>query len=312
MRRGIVFVVSVAFALVCVGLTTLSAEGQLYPPPPIGGSGNSGTGNNNTNTNTFGSTGSQSASAADDGPACDLDTCLRFSGEVDGKFVSGRVEELGDVRVASLSGCCDALAKVDIYMETTRVYLGTVYAAEDGSYSAQFTLPSSIKAGTHTIIADIEGCGELKRTVQVLGSGASVLGTTVRNTAGASGTGGLTASGGILPRTGRDLLLWLVWAIVLIAFGIILVVAAWRWSQRYDRFRKLGRRVERARGGVPALPPPQVPFVDTSRFVPYGSRTGSRAGRSNVGRPRRTSPPVGRTGSNTTEWAAEPKNDSKS
>lgn len=258
---------------------------QRYPPFPIGG-GSGATGGTTSpqgsgsseffnpgrsagGSNADGAGSNRDRDANDDGgPACDHTHCLRYAGQVGNAFIAGRVEELRNLRVAAISGCCEAGARVDVYVESDRVFLGTVRANDDGSYFGEFTLPASIKQGRHTLIADIEGCGEFRGALEVLGEGASVLGTSTRNTSG--------AGGGILPRTGGDFLKILLWALILIAFGAALIVLT-------RRFAPARAGVPGARRDIPALPPPEVPFVDTSRFVPYrsapGERQASRRGR---------------------------------
>jgi hypothetical protein len=304
-RRELVLALCAA-ALIAAAGSGARVTAQQYPPGPIGG----------TNA-TPSPTPSPAPVNPNAGPFCDLAHCLRYSGEVDGAFVAGRVEERGDLRVAAIQGCCDANSRVDVYIESVRTFLGTVHAAEDGSYLGVFTLPASIGPGLHHIIANIEGCGELRGELQVLaadtgsddagggtggggggdpgggggsgpggggpgggggsgpggggggssgdgvpgglGDGTTVLGTTVENT-----------GGGILPRTGGDLLRLLLWAIVLVAFGALTVLATKRLRRRFvPAFAGGGPRGQRP---IAALPPPEVPFVDTSRFVPYLSR----------------------------------------
>ena len=284
-RKRMGVVLGLAAACVVAGIAVPAFGQGRYPPFPIDGSsgaastsptpsaapseffnpgrGSGGSGGSSSST----SSGSSSANTVDD-PKCDLATCLRFAGEVGDEFVVGRVEELGDLRVAALSGCCESFAKVDVYMESERVFLGTVRASSDGSYFGQFTIPASIKAGTHHIIADIEGCGELKAAIQVLDPDAvNVLGTTTRNLSGVSDVGG----GGILPRTGGDIMKVLFWALVLVAFGTLLIVVT-----RRAAFGRADGGALRAAGPIAALPAPDVPFVDTSRFMPYRSAPGQR------------------------------------
>ncbi len=223
-----------AFALL-VGWGAPVAVAQQYPPP--------------TPTEE-----PETTDTPDDGPACDLATCLRMSGEVGDSFRSNQVEEGGDIRVVAIEGCCEANARVDVYIESVRTYLGTVTAAEDGSYRADLTLPASIEPGEHTLIADIEGCGELRRSITVLAvsTGTSVGGISQTN----------DDDGGVLPRTGGGIALLVMWALALVTLGTLLVKAT-------------RRRFSAARvGHHGALV--EIPRVDTSRFVPYRSRTSRR------------------------------------
>ena len=304
-----------------VGGAFAPAFAQRYPPFPIGGGGGttgagstapqttSGSGSEFFNPGAPGASGgsggsSSGTSDADDEPACDLATCLRFAGQVGAGFVTGRAQELGKLRVAAVEGCCQSFARVDVYMESERVFLGTVRATEDGSYAGEFTLPSSIKAGQHHIIADIEGCGELRGAIEVLQEGATVLGTSTVNSSRSSEAGG----GGILPRTGGDVLRVILWALILVAFGTLLIVGARRFAPARVQAGRAGR------GVVAALPPPEVPFVDTSRFVPYRSAPGQRiagSGRSTRTPRARPAPTTQRTRT-TSAWDRAPKNESPS
>ena len=195
------------------------------------------------------------------GAACDLAHCLRMTGEVGGAFVDGKVEKDGDIRVAAVQGCCQSHAKVDVYMQSERVYLGTVYSNEDGSYLGTFPVPASIPAGKHTLIADIEGCGELMRPIEVLPAGTRVLGNTITN--GDPGSG----NNGPLPHTGIQLLMWILAALILLTIGTILTM-----SSKYARHRFAFVRAAADRTHVHRSADPNVPVVDTSRFVPYRSR----------------------------------------
>jgi hypothetical protein len=310
---------------------------QRYPPFPIDGTNNGGTnatGSNTTGSNTTGggnnntanggagseffnpgaggsgSAGSGASNTSDDGPSCDLAQCLRFAGEVGGRFVAARVEELGDMRVAAVAGCCEANSRIDVFIESERRFLGTVYASEDGSYFGQFTIPAAIKPGMHHIVADIEGCGEFRGALEVLargsgagdGGGTSGLGSTVRNSA--------AGDGGILPRTGGELFRLAMWALILIGLGTLLILGTKRLTELLAPAGVLARR-SRSRHTMAALPPAEVPFVDTSRFVPYRSgleeRTIERSSSTGATREsRRTPRAVG------SAWTRPPKNESLS
>ena len=287
MRSRLVLALCAA-ALFAVG-AGVPVSAQRYPPADIGGTNSSGSGptgsntaNNGGSASEFfnpgaggggaGSSGSGSGSnTSDAGPFCDLAHCLRYGGEVDGRLVAARAEERGDLTVAAVEGCCESHSRIDVFIESERRFLGTVYASEDGSYLGVFTLPASIKPGLHHVVAEIEGCGEFRGALQVLakgtgagaGDGTSVLGTSLRNDATGSG-------GGILPRTGGELFRLMMWALILIGVGTLIVVATRRLGERLSPVRTLRRR-PRARRSIAALPPPEVPFVDTSRFVPYRS-----------------------------------------
>jgi hypothetical protein len=316
-RRLRFVVVCLAAASVAAGIGT-TAFAQRYPPFPIGDGTQSGAGNTAPSTNSGsgseffnpggasgeGRSGAGGSSNTDDDPACDVETCLRYAGQVGGSFVLGRVQEGGSLRVGSLQGCCQPFARIDVYIESERVFLGTVRATEDGSYFGAFKLPSSIKAGQHHVVADIEGCGELRGAVLVVAEGATVLGTSTSNTTRGSDAGG----SGILPRTGSDFFRVILWALILIALGTLLILAARRFAPAHAH----GGRV-RVRGAVAALPPPEVPFVDTSRFVPYRSAPGQRivgAGPDRTPRARPT--PTTQRARTTSAWDRAPKNESPS
>lgn len=280
-RMRVLFVVCAAAA--CVGAVVSGpAFAQRYPPfspppdhptppaHPTPRSGNSeffnagGSGRDGASGST--SSSRSSASSNDDEPSCSLGDCLRFAGQVGNGFVVGRVQEQGQLRVAAVQGCCESNARVDIYMESERILLGTVRANDEGSYFGQFTVPASIEPGVHHLIADIEGCGEFRAAIEVLDpNGVRVLGTSTRNTSGSSDNSG----SGVLPATGQDVMRILLLALLLIASGSLLIVLMRRFSPAYGVGVRSG-------GAVAALPPPEVPFIDTSRFQPYRSAPGQR------------------------------------
>jgi hypothetical protein len=287
------FVVAALGASLGRGSTVGTA--QSYPPPCGPGSIPCPPGSSDPGTTT--NTPPQGSASPVATPFCDLAHCLVFAGQVGDTFVANQVEEEGDFRVTSVSGCCDRGARVDIYMESERIFLGTVFAAEDGSYQATFKVPASVTAGKHHVIADIEGCGELRREIEVLGAmsdgsappgggsggggpgssgddspatvgttipegdGTTVLGTTVRN----------TGDGGLLPLSGGDLIGLLLWGSALALVGTVLMRIARKRGFRYTWLRIRGHEAVDRRY-VLALPPPEVPFVDTSRFIPFRSR----------------------------------------
>ncbi len=273
----------------CIGVSIgAPVSAQRYPPFPIGGGGGGGTGGsgNTSPKTTSGSEffnaggsgggssggGSQTGSSSTSGDAAfSADRCLLVAGQVGNRFVLGQVQEVGALRVAGLKGCVPPFGDVGISVESTPVFLGTIRANQDGSYFGVLRLTSSIEAGQHHVVGDIEQRGELRRALQVLDSGAAtVLGTSVRNASLTStGSGG----GGVLPRTGGDILKVLLWALILVGFGTLLIVATRRLAPAGASHT--GR--VRERRPVAALPLPEVPFIDTSRFVPSRSAPGRRA-----------------------------------
>lgn len=181
--------------------------------------------------------------------------------------------------------CAAPNGTVRVTINSDPVVMPSFQALEDGSFSHDYCLPSSVTPGNHTVVVDIDGReNEISRPLTVgpndaaacdgtraaetSGGGTTVLGTSERNPG---------AGGGILPRTGGDLLRLLLYALVLVLFGSTLVLAARRRGLRFADLALF--RSQRARA-IAALPPPEVPFVDTSRFVPYRSKvSGARGSR---------------------------------
>ena len=186
MRRRAALVLALCAAAVMVAAAGSGApvSAQGYPPAPIG------------TTSTPSPTPSPAPLNPGSRPFCDLAHCLRYEGEVGGGFVAGKVEERGDLRVAAIQGCCEANSKVDVYVESVRTFLGTVFAAEDGSYLGVFTLPASITPGMHQIIANIEGCGEFRGALEVLAADSGGGGGPGGGGGGGPGGGGGGGPGG--------------------------------------------------------------------------------------------------------------------
>jgi len=313
-------------ALACVATIWAgsAALAQRYPPFPIGGSSASGTGtgtgNNGTNqrdtvfpgggdrasSRSSGAGGSSSASgvggATTSGSTRDVARCLLSAGRIGDAFVPSKVEEGGVLRVGGYSGCAGSRGRVDVSMESTRVLLGTVTANADGSYFGQFTVPAAIKAGAHHVVADIQGCCVLRAPILVVAQGSGVLGTATSDTRSSGG-------GGILPKTGGEIARLVLWAMLLLALGTSLVMGARNATRRLAPANARGGPRER-RGAVPLLPSPEVPFIDTSRFVPYRSTVTSSDTTRTSARP---SPPARRVDTNAIRerWGI-PKNESQS
>jgi hypothetical protein len=343
-RRLLVVALCAAAAWVGAGIG-MPADGR-YPPFPIDGnsnptgssngsssSANSGSAPEFFNPGRSGSSGSGSGSGgssagsniSDAGPTCSLSRSILYAGQVGGRYQVARAQELGAIKVGGVKGCFVDGSRVDVYVESTRRFLGTVHAAEDGSFLGDYKLPSSIKAGSHHIVVAVEKRGEFRGPLLVLprgatgagdgaGTGASVLGSSVRNTSG--------GGGGILPRTGADLFRLVMWALILIGLGTLLVLATMRVSEKLAPARTSSRRT-RSRRAVAALPPPEVPFVDTSRFVPYrpgtqrsaSTRLATRTTRSAPQTSSRSSAPAPSVRTKRTasrEWPRTPRSESPS
>lgn len=191
----------------------------------------------------------------------------------------------GPLRVKGQKRCAAPNGTVRVTINSDPVVMPSFQALEDGSFSHDYCLPASVTPGDHTVVVDIVGReNEITRSLTVsqndatacegtraadtgAGGGTSVLGTSERNPA--------AGGGGILPRTGGDLLRLLLYALVLVLFGSTLVVAARRRGLRLADLPLF--RGSRTRA-IAALPPPEVPFVDTSRFVPYRSKVAGARG----------------------------------
>ncbi len=184
-------------------------------------------------------------------PAAAEDSCFVVSGKVGDEYVVGQAEHRGLLRAEGSEGCATSFGNVDV--SAAGVFLGSITAHEDGSFMGTFRLPASVRPGTRTVVGDIDGRGEVSRTIEVIG--ATVLGTSeTRTSAVADGAGG----GGVLPRTGGDILLLVLWALLLIALGTATAIVARRWRE--------GRVAVVA--GTPSGRLGDVPFFDTSRFAP--------------------------------------------
>jgi hypothetical protein len=299
---------------VSVGASVVLAQAEIPQYPPATGEGGSRQG---------AATGTQTSPAT---PA-DPGACLRVAQEVNGTLVDGTVEEQGGLRASGGQSCAEPFSKIDVSIGSARTYLATAYAAEDGSYVAKATLPASITPGTHQVVANIEGRGELLRAVQVTRHGAPAAPPTATPAAAVAQTpsSGATNAGsaregtrvlastvtdpgsGLRPKTGRDLVVMLMWALILVVFAAVLVRTTRTGARRYGSVRAFGRRFGRTPHVPAALPPPEVPFIDTSRFVPYRSRTGPGPSSRDV---RRSAPPA--HGSTSSPWDAPQQSESPS
>lgn len=182
-------------------------------------------------------------------------SCLVVSGQTPDGVRANRAQYQGELFLQGRAGCAAPHGDVSFTVESDPVVLGSTQAFEDGSYRATFTLPAAVQPGDHTVIADVEGRGEVRQPLVVIDASTRVGGVSQAN----------EGSGGLLPRTGAGIAVLVLWAVAMLGLGTALVLAARR------RFALAGAP-GRART-VLALPAPEVPRIDTSRFVPYRSRT---------------------------------------
>jgi hypothetical protein len=226
----------------------------------------------------------------------------------------------GKVHVKGNEHCVEPNGNAEFTVRSDPVFLGALVALEDGSFDRTYTLPHAVPCGNHSLVMDADGRSTTISRPLVVTCAASAAGSvgdpagSVGDAAGSVGDDGTRVLGstianssrgnGILPRTGADLFRLLLWALILLAFGTLLVMSTWRWSQRFAPVRALGKRFVPTRSGpLAALPAPEVPFVDTSRFVPYRSAPERTYPSRSGGRGRRTSG---------TTWDTAPKNESPS
>ena len=114
----------------------------------------------------------------------------------------------------TIAGCCISGEGVITIESAPQVIGSTTGDPDDGSFSAQVTIPSDITPGTHTIRVSGEAFD---------GSGPVVYSTTV------TVVGGAAPGAGTLPRTGDDTTIPLTRvAIMLVAVGSAFVIGARR------------------------------------------------------------------------------------
>jgi hypothetical protein len=194
-------------------------------------------------------------------------------GLVDGEFEEGVVEQSLTIRLIGAEGCGDSNAEVEFNVESVRTFIGRTFTAEDGSYRAEIDLPAAILPGDHMVFAAIEGrAGEEDAPLEVLG--ADVLGEDEDNDGGGSGNQGQASGGGVLPRTGAGILLLILWAIVLIGGGTLLARAAWKYRMRFAPVAAMHRRNQQRE--MDSIQGPDLPVLDTSRFVPQRTQAPPR------------------------------------
>ncbi|MGN6474192.1 MAG: hypothetical protein ACTHK4_11175, partial [Mycobacteriales bacterium] len=128
------------------------------------------------------------------------------------------------------SGCGFSSGEsVDAYAHSNPVYLGTVTASSKGNVAGSFTLPQSIKPGSHTFEFVGRSSGNVASapftvTSVKVGSG----GGTIGNGSGGSGSGSSGSGGGGLAFTGADIAAMVLAALVLLAIGALLLVTVRR------------------------------------------------------------------------------------
>jgi hypothetical protein len=149
------------------------------------------------------------------------------------------------IRIEGFRGCAPEGSRVRIDVESERVFLAAFDARADGSFiSPPITLPPTLNPGPHRIIV-LTPSGDVARPVLV-----EFVAT----------NGGADA-----PATGGSLALLVLWGMALIAAGTALAAAAWRAVRTLDPMRLMS--IRRRRPEAPkALPPPEVPFFDTTGF----------------------------------------------
>ena len=160
---------------------------------------------------------------------------------------------------------------VEVFMESVRVKLGEGVTNSQGIYVLERGIPCSIAPGPHQVIVDVQDLGSFTEPVTVPdrrdcgGGGALPV---------AAGGGGITEArggGGSLPFTGGNILLLVLWALALISVGTALALYAWRRARHIEVVRALSARLHGRRLPL-ALPPPEVPRLDTAGFAPLQPR----------------------------------------
>lgn len=233
----------IAFVLVVVGFVSAPhAVLAQYPPPPLNPECHSLIGGTNT---------------------------------VGGRIV---LPFMGTFRVEGEAGCTEGGSTILVDGQSHRHSLHPGFTSNaDGSFrSPPIQLSAHMTPGPHNIIP-VFTVGNVEYFCPVLivdaaardndngGGGGGGLNNVANRNTGAGGGGG----GGALPKTGTGILMLIVWALALIAAGTALVFAARRGGLRVQPLRVVSARLKRRSSGTPlALPPPDVPFIDTTGFVP--------------------------------------------
>jgi hypothetical protein len=200
-------------------------------------------------------------------------TLIGGTGTVGGRTV---FPYMGTFRVEGEPGCTEGGSTIVVDGQSHRHNLHPGFTANaDGSFrSPAIQLSAHMTPGPHNIIPRFT-VGNVEFFCPILivdaagrntnGGGGGLNNAANRDGGGGGGGGG----GGVLPRTGAGILMLIVWAIALIAAGTALVFAARRGGLRVQPLRVVSTRFKRRSSGTPlALPPPDVPFIDTTGFVP--------------------------------------------
>lgn len=174
-----------------------------------------------------------------------VDRCVQVL--VDGKPHNGPLPRNQQMQVKGLDKCARALERgLEALMRSQTFHLATFDAQGDGSYlSPVFRVPNATP-GSHLLIVRTRD-SELARSVQIT-IPAEVLGTS-------------TTRDGELPLSGAQIVLLVLIALTLVATGLLL--------RRVVRYRSLAFAGVRRRKTPLMLPEPDVPFVDTSHFMPF-------------------------------------------
>lgn len=239
-RPGIIGVGCAMIAGVAMSFASPSAGAQTYPPPSTT-------------------------------PTPPADECVVVRGTVDDVLIQNVSDQRDFIEVEGRADCTVPGTTIEVIIESSPILLGTTTARGNGSFFGRFCLPSEVGAGDHTVSVGLPRRGVVERPLEVTTDDAGecsvdavfVGGTSVLGTTETPGTSVLGATDGVLPNTGLDILLLILWALALIAVGSTGAFAAWRRVQTSG--------VSFARDGAVALPPPEIPRIDTSGFVPFRS-----------------------------------------
>lgn len=188
---------------------------------------------------------------------------------------SAVVQVQGTIQIEGGANCAEANGLVAVDAQSHRFNLHPGFRARpDGSYTSPLlTLPAHMRPGPHRLIAVVENRGEVVLPILVVGPGADMTGGgggggggALRTVSGRGGGGG--GGGGALPKTGAGIAMLILWALALIALGTALVYATKRGRIRLQPLRVVSSRLKRRDTGPLALPAPDVPYIDTTGFVP--------------------------------------------
>ena len=182
---------------------------------------------------------------------------------------------LGTFRVQGGPGCTEGGSEIEVDGQSHRINLHPGFAANaDGSFlSPVIRLSPHMTPGPHQIIP-VFTVGNVEFFCPILIVDASTTGggggggavTNARDTTNGGGGGG--GGGGVLPRTGTGIIMLILWALALVGLGTALVFAARRGGLRAQPLRVVGARFRKRGDQPPALPAPDVPYIDTTGFVP--------------------------------------------